>query len=86
MAQGVARLGDAISHGGNITSASADVIVDGVGMARIGDTANCEQHGTVTIVGGSATANADNIGIARIGDLCSCGAVITGGSPTGNSG
>lgn len=85
MAQGVARLGDAISHGGNITSASPDVTIDGLGVARIGDTAQCDQHGTVTIVGGSATVTCDGIGLARIGDLCSCGAIITGGSPESDS-
>jgi len=83
---GVARIGDAISHGGQITSASSDVISDGLGVARIGDTAQCDEHGTVTIVGGSSTVQGDGIGIARIGDSCSCGAIITGGSPTSVSG
>lgn len=79
---GVARLGDPISHGGNITSASADVSVDGMGAARIGDTACCHKHGTVIITGGSADVTTDGQGTARIGDSLSCGAIITGGSPT----
>jgi uncharacterized Zn-binding protein involved in type VI secretion len=83
---GVARIGDAISHGGQITSASADITSDGLGVARIGDTAQCDEHGTVTIVGGSSTVKGDNIGIARIGDQCSCGAIITGSSSTSVSG
>lgn len=83
---GVARVGDAISHGGQITSGSPDIFSDGVSVARIGDTANCDKHGTVTIVGSSAEVFADGSGIARIGDQCSCGAVITGGSPSSISG
>jgi uncharacterized Zn-binding protein involved in type VI secretion len=78
---GVARLGDQISHGGNITSASSDVTIDGIGVARIGDSATCNIHGNVTITGGSSTVETDGMGTARIGDQLSCGAIITGGSP-----
>jgi uncharacterized Zn-binding protein involved in type VI secretion len=83
---GVARLGDSHTHGGYITSASGDVTVDGLGAARVGDTAYCHEHGTVTIVGGSTTVQTDSLGTARIGDQLSCGAIITGGSPTSDCG
>jgi uncharacterized Zn-binding protein involved in type VI secretion len=77
---GIARLGDNISHGGNITSASSDIMVDGRGAARIGDQINCQQHGPGTITGGSSDIQSDGRGLARVGDQCSCGAVITGGA------
>lgn len=77
----VARLGDAISHGGRIISASADTQANGLGVARIGDLAYCEKHGTVTIVGGAQTTSTNGPLTARVGDACSCGATITGGSP-----
>lgn len=77
---GIARLGDGISHGGNITSASSDIIIDGLGAARIGDQISCSQHGPGVITGGASDIRSDGQGLARIGDQCSCGAVITGGA------
>lgn len=77
---GIARLGDNISHGGNITSASSDITIDGLGAARIGDQINCQIHGPGVITGGSTDILADGRGLARVGDQCSCGATITGGA------
>lgn len=82
----VARLGDPISHGGQITGASTDVKANGIGVARFGDTVHCDVHGNQTISSASTTVNADGRGVARVGDSISCGAVITDGSPNVNSG
>ncbi|MBV8159121.1 MAG: PAAR domain-containing protein, partial [Dyella sp.] len=48
MATAVARLGDTLSHGGTITSASPNWQCNGIPIARVGDTANCSVHGLVT--------------------------------------
>ena len=77
---GVARIGDPISHGGAITSGSLKVLANGLGVARIGDSALCDIHGTTTIVSGSVKVFAEGLGVARIGDVTACGAVISGGS------
>ena len=76
----LARLGDAISHGGAIIEGSGDVHCNGIPVARIGDAAICVIHGAVTIVSGSATVRANGRGVARIGDATSCGATIVSGS------
>lgn len=77
----VARLGDQISHGGPIITASPNVRVNSIRVARLGDRVNCARHGIQTIVGASATVKANSIGVARFGDPISCGAVIAEASP-----
>jgi uncharacterized Zn-binding protein involved in type VI secretion len=84
-----ARLTDTLSHGGYIMGASPDRQANGLGVARIGDNAMCNQHGMVTIVGGSQGVLTNGLATARIGDMLSCGAVIVAGSPdvdTGDTG
>jgi uncharacterized Zn-binding protein involved in type VI secretion len=75
-----ARLGDSISHGGAITSASPDHVTDGIPTARLGDSAVCAIHGGVTIVAGSGFTKVNGRPRARVGDAVSCGAVISSGS------
>lgn len=77
----VARVGDPISHGGEITGGSTNVLTNGIETARLGDSVECAIHGAQTIVSASQTVTADGKGVARQGDLISCGATITGGSP-----
>jgi uncharacterized Zn-binding protein involved in type VI secretion len=84
-----ARLTDTLSHGGYIMGSSPDRQANGLGVARIGDNAMCNQHGMVTIVGGSQGVLTNGLATARIGDMLSCGAVIVSGSPdvdTGDTG
>jgi uncharacterized Zn-binding protein involved in type VI secretion len=76
----VARLGDKISHGGQIITASDDTTADGIKVARVGDKAACAKHGTVTIVTGAGALTTNNKLTARIGDKTSCGATIVTGS------
>jgi uncharacterized Zn-binding protein involved in type VI secretion len=81
-----ARLSDTISHGGYIMGSSPDRLANGLGVARIGDNAMCNQHGMVTIVGGSQGVLTNGVATARIGDMLSCGAVIVAGSPDTDTG
>lgn len=78
--RGVARLGDLISHGGSITGASPDSKANSIRIARLGDTAQCNRHGTVTIASASTFVRANSRGIARINDVVSCGARIVSAS------
>lgn len=77
-----ARLGDPISHGGQIITASPNVTNNGVPVARVGDQAQCRIHGVVTITKGSSKVTANGKARARVGDTCSCGAVILQGADT----
>lgn len=79
--QPVARLGDAISHGGTIVQGSPNFFCDGRPVARLGDTVICALHGPQKIVSASGKVFANNRGVARIGDSISCGATIVTGSP-----
>lgn len=83
MARGIARVGDTISHGGSITSGSGNVLTNGRGTARIGDSVVCSIHGAQAIASGSGTDLANGRGVARIGDSITCGATIT--SASGNA-
>jgi uncharacterized Zn-binding protein involved in type VI secretion len=84
----VARLGDQIGHGsevtGQITSASSDTTDEGKGVARDGDTASCSKkgHGTVTISATASLTLTNGRKTARVGDPLSCGATILQGSGT----
>jgi uncharacterized Zn-binding protein involved in type VI secretion len=80
MPKKVARVGDSISHGGTITTGSSTKMTNNKKTARVGDTASCSKHGTVTIITGAGTTFADNKKVARVGDSLSCGATITTGS------
>lgn len=77
----VARLGDAISHGGKIITASGDTTTNGMGVARVGDQVSCNKHGTQRIVAGGKTTTTNSQLTARVGDKISCGATIIAGSP-----
>ncbi len=75
----VATVGSIISHGGLVTQGSPSTSADGSPVARVGDTVQCEQHGTTALSNGSSGVFADGIPICRVGDSVACGAsVITG--------
>lgn len=84
MGQPICRLGDSSNHGGVIISASSDMLVDGIPVARLGDWHSCPipGHGITPIISASVTVDNDNMGLARIGSTTGCGAVLTTGSPT----
>lgn len=77
----IAHLGDKITHGGVVVTASGDVFADGTAVARVGDKARCKEHGLVTILSGASTVYANGMPVAVDGSRCSCGAkVISGGT------
>ena len=78
----VARLGDAGSHGGAISTGSPTGACDGRPIARVGDIYDCPIHGPNPIIGGSPVYFRDGRAVARVGDPTECGAVIATGSPT----
>lgn len=77
---GIARKTDQISHGGTIIEGSASWLVNGLGVARVGDKVLCALHGQQTIVSGSPDVRNEGKPVARVGDAISCSAVITSGS------
>ena len=77
---GVARLGDSISHGGEITSASPDVLCNGILVARVGDMVHCHIHGLQHITSGVESVQVNGRTVAVIGSGVSCGAHVTTGS------
>ncbi|MHB9023476.1 MAG: PAAR domain-containing protein [Armatimonadota bacterium] len=82
----VARIGDAISHGGTIISGAARTVVEGQPVARHGDSVSCAQHGGQHITGGSATVLVEGKPVACVGDAISCGATIVSGAGTVQAG
>ena len=81
MAPSVARIGDPCSHGGSISTGSDDVLCNGLGVARVGDTYECPIHGPNSISTGSEDVLANGRQVARVGDETECGAIIEEGSP-----
>ena len=64
-----------------ITEGSADVLVNGLGVARVGDGALCV-GASDSISVGSGTVFVNGSAAARMGDATNHGGVITAGSPT----
>lgn len=73
---GVARVGDLISHGGNIVSGSPNVYCNEQKVARLNDSCACAIHGIQPIISASGTVFANSRGVARLGDSVACGATI----------
>ncbi|MHB9129732.1 MAG: PAAR domain-containing protein [Armatimonadota bacterium] len=82
----IARIGDAISHGGSIISGAGRTLVEGQPAARQGDSVSCAQHGMQTITGGSSIVIVEGKPVARLGDGVSCGATISSGAGTVQAG
>lgn len=77
---GVSRQG-ADTAGGTITAGSANVIVNGSPVARIGDAVAGHgrgSHRSPTMAAGSGNVFANNIAVSRAGDPATCGHPATG--------
>jgi uncharacterized Zn-binding protein involved in type VI secretion len=73
-------IGDSSSHGGHVTTGSGNMLLQGIGIARVGDMHSCPiaGHGITAIVSSPTTATANGEVIAVTGAVAGCGAVISG--------
>lgn len=79
--QNAGRVGDAVSHGGAVTSGSGNVFINNCSAAVVGISAvNCSIHGGSSMAAGSGTVFINNNPAARLGDPAGCGAAISSGS------
>lgn len=78
--QNAGRAGDAISHGGSVTSGSGNVTINNQPAAMVGSGASCSIHGGGAVSCGSGTVFINGAPAARLGDATGCGATISSGS------
>jgi uncharacterized Zn-binding protein involved in type VI secretion len=76
----VARLNDTSTHGGQIVTASPDVIVNGRGCARDGDQLDCPIHGRQPITAITSKTFVNGRLVVTVGATAACGATISTGS------
>jgi uncharacterized Zn-binding protein involved in type VI secretion len=78
MALPVVRLGDSTSHGGKVISASTTHVINGVGIARVGDQVACPMpgHGINPIVEGMPTYLIGGRMVALQGHHSACGCTL----------
>lgn len=77
---GAARQGQD-EAGGTILEGSSDVIINGTGAARVGDSVaghGLPPHDSPVLIEGSSTVLVNGIALSRSGDLASCGDAATG--------
>lgn len=74
----VVRLGDSTSHGGKVISASTTHLIDGIGIARVGDQVVCPMpgHGINPIIEGAPTYLIGGRMVALQGHHSACGCTL----------
>lgn len=78
--QNAGRVGDAISHGGAVTSGSGNVLINNQPAAMAGSAASCSIHGGSSVACGSGSVFINGAPAARMSDTTGCGAAISSGS------
>ncbi|MBN3788981.1 PAAR domain-containing protein [Burkholderia sp. Ac-20353] len=77
MVRQVIVVGDTLApHGGNVTTGSNNDVVDGMPIARKGDTVECNQHGTQHIVEGDESSTLGGRPVALQGHRAACGCTL----------
>lgn len=78
MALPIVLLGDSTSHGGIVISASRTHLIDGIGIARVGDRITCPLpgHGINSIIEGATTYLIGGRMVALHGHRCMCGCTL----------
>jgi uncharacterized Zn-binding protein involved in type VI secretion len=76
--RGVIRLHDTTTHGGKVISATANSVVMGLSVARVGDLCMCPipGHQMCVIAQGDPKVSIDGMPVAFEGHLTSCGAQL----------
>jgi uncharacterized Zn-binding protein involved in type VI secretion len=84
---GSARISDIVGAGGVITSGSSNVLVNGLGKARVGDSISAHfpcpliiVHCAAVLSQGSATVLTNGIKPSRLGDGATCGDTVVSAS------
>lgn len=78
MARPIIVVGDATDHGGKVIKGAPTATINGIPIARVGDTVTCPKrgHGTTVIATGDANMLVDGKPVARHGDKTACGATL----------
>lgn len=79
-----ARISDVCGEG-QITTGSDTVYIDGIPVARIGDSISPHgdgEHSSAEVATGSSSVYVNGIPVARVGDSATCGDIISSGSGT----
>ncbi|TBM29553.1 PAAR domain-containing protein [Hafnia paralvei] len=76
MMKKVVVIGDPISHGGSVISASSSIDISGKRAALFGDTVNCAKHGTNRIKQCDMSYDEEGKGIVVDGCQTECGAQV----------
>lgn len=82
--RGVIRLNDPTSHGGKVTSAAPKSKVNGLAVARKGDSCSCPRpgHTNCLIAEGDPKVLIDGIPVAFEGHATTCGAKLMSTMPS----
>lgn len=86
MALPIVRLGDLTSHGGSVVTASMTHTIDGIGVARMGDTLACPMHGVNMIVDGESNYLIGERMVALHGHRGACGCTLIASITTATHG
>lgn len=80
---GVIRLGDKNTGGGAVLAGSAEMICNGIGVARVGDPVSCPipGHGPTVIVEGNPNFCDSGLPVAFHGHRCACGCSLLSSLP-----
>lgn len=88
MPKGIIRLGDKLSSGGSVISATSTMIIEGQVAALVNDLVDCPRkgHGVNKIIQGSSHWMSDGKQVAFDKALCQCGCYVISSMPKVNSG
>lgn len=83
MSKGFVLLGDKTTHGGQVISATSNMIVNGKTVALVGDKISCPVpfHGANNIIEGSPEWMSDGKAIVVDGCRCQCGCQVISSAP-----
>ncbi|MNF44992.1 PAAR motif protein [compost metagenome] len=81
--KGIIRIGDKTTGGGTVLSGSADMLFDGIGVAREGDPVRCPVpgHGRTVIAEGHPAFRDNGVPVAFDGHRCACGCALISSLP-----
>lgn len=78
MVKNIILLGDKTNHGGQVISATSNIIINGKRAARVGDMVSCPKkgHGKNPIIEGASNFTCNGIAIATDGCRSDCGCYL----------